>query len=157
MAIFSGKIIEAYYTNPEKTSIEVIYKEGEKAVAYHLEHRHNSKDYEDLTKEYSLEKIVNTTTQRLNNYRQQLNQVVSDYQQKALKKAEDKLNETRNNLFTPLIDFDTNDKNHQEFMFTLKLKIFDLDKVKNSKDEDTKTVIRNAKTPIEILNAFSKF
>ena len=36
MAVFSGKIIEAYYTNKEKTSIEVIYKDGEKAINHYL-------------------------------------------------------------------------------------------------------------------------
>ena len=30
MAIFSGKVIEAYYTNSDSDTIEVIYKEGEK-------------------------------------------------------------------------------------------------------------------------------
>lgn len=157
MAIFSEKIIEAYYTNPEKTVIEIIYKEGEKAYAYHLEHNNNSQDFKDLINEYSLEKILKTTTERLNGYRQQLKKVVSEYQQKALEKSEEEVNVLRERLFDPLIHFDTNNQKHQEFMFTLKLKIFDLDKVKNSKDEQTKTIIRNAKSPSELLNAYNKF
>ena len=32
MAIFSGKIIEAYYANPDNDTVEVIYKEGNKAL-----------------------------------------------------------------------------------------------------------------------------
>ena len=28
MAIFSGKIIEAYYANPDNNTVEVIYREG---------------------------------------------------------------------------------------------------------------------------------
>jgi hypothetical protein len=157
MAIFSGKIIEAYYSNPEKTLIEIIYKEGEKAYAYHLEHNHNSQDFKDLINEYSLEKILKTTTERLNGYRQQLKKVVSDYQKKALEKAENEVDRLREKFFDPLINFDKNNQIHQEFMFSLKLKIFDLDKIKNSKDEETKTVIRNSKTILEILNAYNKF
>jgi len=157
MAIFSGKIIEAYYSNPEKTLIEIIYKEGEKAYSYYLEQNSNSQDYKDLIQEYSIEKILNSTTERLNNYRQQLKKVVSDYQKKALEKAENEVDRLREKFFDPLINFDKNNQIHQEFMFSLKLKIFDLDKIKNSKDEETKTVIRNSKTILEILNAYNKF
>ncbi len=32
MAIFSGKIIEAYYANPENDTVEVIYRENDKNV-----------------------------------------------------------------------------------------------------------------------------
>jgi hypothetical protein len=157
MAIFSGKIIEAYYSNPEKTLIEIIYKEGEKAYSYYLEQNSNSQDYKDLIQEYSIEKILNSTTERLNNYRQQLKKVVSDYQKKALEKSENEVDRLREKFFDPLINFDKNNQIHQEFMFSLKLKIFDLDKIKNSKDEETKTVIRNSKTILEILNAYNKF
>ena len=59
MAIFSGKIIEAYYSDPNSTTIEVIYKEGEKAVNYYLKVNHSHSDFQDLIKEYDLEKISN--------------------------------------------------------------------------------------------------
>ena len=36
MAIFSGKIIEAYYANSENDTVEVIYKDGEKAINHYL-------------------------------------------------------------------------------------------------------------------------
>ena len=32
MAIFSGNIIEAYYANSENDAVEVIYKQGNKAI-----------------------------------------------------------------------------------------------------------------------------
>ncbi len=35
MAIFRNKIIEAYYVNAEKTAIEIIYKDGEKAISHY--------------------------------------------------------------------------------------------------------------------------
>ena len=36
MAIFSGKIIEAYYSNSENDTVEVIYKDGEQAINHYL-------------------------------------------------------------------------------------------------------------------------
>ena len=36
-------------------------------------------------------------------------------------------------------------------MFTLKLKIFETDAVKNSKDRETRSLIRRAETPLDAL------
>ena len=36
MAIFSGKIIEAYYSNSENDTVEVIYKEGKQAINHYF-------------------------------------------------------------------------------------------------------------------------
>jgi hypothetical protein len=152
MAIFSDKIIEAYYTNKEKNTIEVIYKDGEKAISHYLTYDPSHPDFQDLLKEYGSENLLKTTTNRLNGYRSQLKKVVSDYQQGALKVAEDEVNSLRNNFFSSLINFDIENQKHLEFLFTLKLKIFELDVVKNSTDTEKKDLIRNSKTILEVLN-----
>jgi hypothetical protein len=151
MAIFSGKIIEAYYTNKEKTSIEVIYKDGEKAINHYLKSDPTHPDYVDLVKEYGSENLLKSTTDRLNNYRTQLKKVVSDYQQGALKVAEDEVKDLRNNFFNSLISFDSENQKHLEYLFTLKLKVFELDNVKISADQEKKDLIRNSKTILEVL------
>jgi hypothetical protein len=152
MAIFSGKIIEAYYTNKEKTSIEVIYKDGEKAINHYLTYDSSHPDFQDLLKEYGSENLLKSTTDRLNNYRTQLKKVVSDYQQGALKVAEDEVSSLRHNFFNSLISFDQENQKHLEFLFTLKLKTFEIDVVKNSIDQEKKDLIRNSKTILEVLN-----
>ena len=53
MAIFSGKIIEAYYTDANNTTVEVIYKEGEKAINHYLSTDMSHPDFKDLIKEYT--------------------------------------------------------------------------------------------------------
>lgn len=154
MAIFSGKIIEAYYTNQEKTTIDVIYKEDQKAINHYLKFDPTHPDFQDLIKEYNLEKILETTTKRLNAYRQQLKGVVEGYQQNALKNAEESLEKIREEVFSFLTNFDQNNKNHLDLLFTLKLKLFDIEKVKISTDEDSKSLIRKSMTPVDVLNAF---
>ena len=57
MAVFSGKIIEAYYTNADSDTIEVIYKEGKKAISFYLPVDYEHPNYHDLIKEYSSEEI----------------------------------------------------------------------------------------------------
>jgi hypothetical protein len=152
MAVFSGKIIEAYYTNKEKTSIEIIYKEGEKAISHYLKYDPNHPDCIDLIKEYGSENLLKSTTTRLNNYRSQLKKVVLDYQQGALKVAENEVNTLREHFFNSLINFDNQNQKHLEFLFSLKLKIFELDVIKNSQDSEKKDLLRNSKTIYEVLN-----
>ena len=53
MAIFSGKIIEAYYANPDNDTVEVIYKEGNKALSCYVPVDHENDLYKSLVKEYS--------------------------------------------------------------------------------------------------------
>ena len=57
MAIFSNKIIEAYYVNAEKTAIEIIYKDGEKAISHYLSFDPNHPDFKDLIKELNVKPI----------------------------------------------------------------------------------------------------
>ena len=48
MAIFSGNIIEAYYANSDNDTIEVIYKQGEKAINHFLRVDYKNQDFKDL-------------------------------------------------------------------------------------------------------------
>ena len=72
MAIFSGKIIEASYTNEAKDTVEIVYKEGTKAIAYYIPINHNHPDTKDLIKEYSLDKVQETTTAKIKQYNDKL-------------------------------------------------------------------------------------
>jgi len=155
MAIFSGKIIEAYYTNKERNTIEVIYKEGEKAISYYLIYDPSHPDFIDLIKEYSSENLLTSTTERLNQYRSQLKKVVSKYEQDALDEAKDiqeEVNKLKDGFSNSLINFDTKNQLHLEILFSLKVKVFELDIIKNSADADKKLLIRNAKSILEVLD-----
>ena len=55
-----------------------------------------------------------------------------------------------------ICDFDKDDKVQQELMFRLKLRIFEQDAVKNSKNADGKAMIRKAEEPIEVLMAYAE-
>ena len=157
MAIFSGKIIEAYYTDQEKSTIEVIYKEGEKAFSHYLKHDNSHPDFQDLIKEYDIEALTNTTIKRLNNYRKQLKDTISDFQQQALEKVETELKDVRDLFFNSMMSFNTEDQKHLEILFTFKLKAFNTIKIKNSINEDLKTQLRSAVTIGEAIKIFNSF
>jgi len=149
MAIFSGKIIEAYYTDANNTTVEVIYKEGEKAINHYLSTDMSHPDFKDLIKEYPVTKIADTTISRNKEAYKQLNRVV---EAKLKQKIEDKPMQNFDSVMEFVINYDP--KKQAEQLFSLKLKIFEKDVVKDSNNNDIKTVIRQAKTPLDVLLAY---
>ena len=84
MAIFSGKIIEAYYTNANNTCVEVLYKEGEKAICYYMEPDMLNPNFKALIKEYPMDKIKESTAQRNKNTVNQLEEIVNKHVEKRM-------------------------------------------------------------------------
>lgn len=157
MAIFSGKIIEAYYSNQEKTTLEVIYKNGEKAYSHYLKVDPNHPDFQDLIKEYSLEKILKRTTERLNNYRKQIKDTLTDAQKSISEDVNKAVENNSKEFYSFLLNYDESKSTHTEKLYTLKLNAFELEKVKNSKDEDKKTSLRTARTSLEVFKILETF
>jgi len=159
MAEFSGNIIEAYYTNPEHNSIEIIFKKGEKAFNYHMNVNYDHPDFKEFIKEYSLEKVQQTTNQRLKNYKENVEKAIEKYKNNEyVSKTE--LEQTKKKIADDfinfLINFNENNKEQMDLLFNLKLKVFDLDKVKSSKNEEAKTKIRKSVNPYEVISELNK-
>ena len=149
MAIFSGKIIEASYTNEAKDTVEIVYKEGKKAVVYYLQINHSHPDTIDLIKEYSLDKVQETTTAKIKQY----NDEIKEANKLDLQKLTDELKVKANNftnLYEFMFHFDKKNPNHMNYLFEMKLKLFDEEKVKKM-PEDKKNLIRDSLNPLEII------
>jgi len=149
MAIFSGKIIEASYTNEAKDTVEVVYNEGEKAVVYYVQINHNHPDTIDLLKDYSLDKIQETTTAKIKQY----NDEIKEANKLDLQKLTDELKLKANNFtnwYEFMFHFDKKNASHMNYLFEMKLKLFDEQKVKQM-PEDKKNLIRDSLNPLEII------
>ena len=148
MAIFSGKIIEAYYTNSENDTVEVIYKENDKAVVFYVPVDHENQLYKDLIKEYDSELISQSTLNRNKLYAKQVRDLVFE-QKTALVNQKHKTN--IEDFVNILIGFNGDIKEHLDVMFQLKVRIFEQDTIKKSSNKELKSKIRTSKTPLEIL------
>ena len=148
MAIFSGKIIEAYYANSENDTVEVIYKENDKAVVFYVPVDHENQLYKDLIKEYDSELISQSTLNRNKLYAKQVRDLVFA-QKTALTNQKHKTN--IEDFVNILLDFKGDNKEHLDVMFQLKVRIFEQNKIKKSSNKELKSKIRTSKTPLEIL------
>jgi hypothetical protein len=153
MAIFSGKIIEAYFANSENDAVEVIYEEGSKAINHYIKVDFNDQDFKDLIAEYNTDRIAEATIARNRIYAKQ----ISDLVDAGIKSRTDLKKKISAEDFVKLIiDFDPTNAECKEILFTLKVQIFETKKVKESTNEEYKSRMRSAKTPIEILGVYDK-
>ncbi len=153
MAIFSGKIIEAYFTNSENNTVEVIYKDGPRAINHFLPVDYNEQDFKDLIAEYDTDKIAESTIARNRKYAQQLSEMV-DAGIKARSDIKQKI--SVQDFVKKLLNFKDNDEECKEILFTLKIEIFETEKLKNCKDNEQKARLRSAKTPVELLSLYNQ-
>ena len=153
MAIFTGKIIEAYFTNSENDTVEVIYNDGTKAVNHYLKVDFTDDDFKDLVSEYDTDKIAEATIQRNRKYAQQLSDMVdAGIKVKTDVKAQISVEE----LVNKLLVFDSKDEEAKEILFTLKIQVFEQQKVKESTNNELKSRLRSAKTPVELLSVYKE-
>ena len=181
MAIFSGRIVDAYYSNPELTTIELLYEadeiqqeKGLELISHHLTVNEEDDQFKDLLKEWSYEQLDESTKTRNEQYRDEFRIAFHNYAtEHGLYQHgnPDTHNETLSKVYeaprTPddlvqgsmdmIFNFDEEDETHKEDLFKLKLKMFEQEHVENSKSKSHKTDIRKAKTPAEAIAAYQKF
>ena len=153
MAIFSGKIIEAYYANSDNDTIEVIYKQGEKAINHFLKVDYNNQDFKDLIEEFDTDKIAASTIARNRQYAKQLSDMVD---QGIKSKTDVKQRVSVEEYIDSMLNFNSSDKQSAEILFALKVKVFEQDKVKGCSDKELLKQLRSSKNPVELISVFSK-
>jgi len=153
MAIFSGNIIEAYYANSDNDTIEVIYKQGEKAINHFLKVDYNNQDFKDLIEEFDTDKIAASTIARNRQYAKQLSDMVD---QGIKSKTDVKQRVSVEEYIDSMLNFNSSDKQSAEILFALKVKVFEQDKVKGCSDKELLKQLRSSKNPVELISVFSK-
>tara|TARA_B100000900_G_C20341183_1_gene618280 strand:+ start:243 stop:713 length:471 start_codon:yes stop_codon:yes gene_type:complete len=153
MAIFSGKIIEAYFANSENNAVEVIYKDGKKAINHYLKVDFTNQDFKDLIAEYDTDKIAEATIARNRNYAKQISDLVDE----GIKSKTDVTKRISvDDFVTKIINYDDNDPECKEILFTMKIGLFEIKKVKENSNKDWKAKLRSARTPIDLLAEYKK-
>jgi hypothetical protein len=154
--VFCGRIVEAYYTNAEQDSVQIMWSDGKVNRAYNLNADKEDDQFKALLSEYSYESLDLATRDRNESVRQQFRDAFNNYAARTgltSGVSEEERQEDLNLIF----DFDVEIPEKKEALFKLKLLMFEQDIVKNSKSKVQKTAIRKATTPIEAIVAYSKF
>ena len=183
MAIFSGRIVDAYYSNPELSTIELLYeadekqkKDGLEILSHHLLVDEEDDQFQDLLKEWSYEQIDEATKARNEQYRDEFRMAFHNYAMDhdlyghgnkdegkalldyAVLKSEGRTDpDLVQGSLNMLFEFDPEDEVQKEDLFKLKLKMFEQPKVEKSKKQKLKADLRKSNTPMDAVCAYSKF
>ena len=159
MADFSGKIVEAYFLNPESTVIEIIYTADDlKNRSYCIEVDPNHSDFNDLMSEYSLERVEKTTIAKHKERREEMRKVskimAKEYVIKLKEKHKKEIKELKYFGWMDILKYIRSDD--EDELFKLKMNLFKSDIVKETTNSESLDKIRNAKTFIEVLEEYKK-
>ena len=172
---FCGRIIEAYYTNPNLDTVCVTYREEEeltpdgepRAYDYYMEVDESDSRFQALLKEVSYEDLEKTTGDRNEAYHEQFRQIVRGYIDRegltgdlldSGDTADRVMDEARLQLFDFIFNYNpesTKSRNDKEQFFRLKLYMFETE-VGQKASKKHKSDIRKSETPLEAFVVFQK-
>lgn len=159
MAEFSGKVIEAYFTNNQKDTIAVIWRDDEAKAnsEFFVSVEPDGHYFKALLEEIPLEEIEEQTNKRAEVYMQELKRLVKRWSLSEPKDWDpaqiDRM--MHNKMSTFVKSFNPKEKSQAETLFRIKLDLFEDERVKNSKDADEKSKLRKAEDPLEAFMAFA--
>jgi len=157
-----GKFVHARYASGRKDMIVATYQDNE-GQNYPITIRTDLEDeyYLRLLDTYSIDEISRMTTQFLEGQRQAFEAMVLRlgqdfgllYDPNVIAEERGDTNVTSiEQIFEP-----GNDTKDQDFLFNLKLRIFDMEEVENSDNAELKKSLREAQSPLESLYIAGKF
>jgi len=152
---FSGKIVEAYYTNPEQDSVGILWSDGKLNREYHVVVDEEDDQFIALLREFNREQLEQCTLARNEAQRQVFREAFDNY-------AKDQ-NYSQNStmpsekLIEMFFDFDADNTEHKEELFKLKLAMFNTPQVKESDNKKAKTGLRKALTMSDAIDAYKEF
>jgi len=150
--------ITAYFVDNERTQITILSTDeetGKKVIETTIEYDMEHPWCQALFKIIDLDGLHETTYLKLQNERKNFEELALQLAKKEGLIVE--TNKADSKFFNMMIDSIFNYKeDDKESMFALKIALFELDFIKDSKDKEKKAAIRKAQTPIDVLQvAFS--
>ena len=137
MAHFSGKIINAYYTNQYHDTVCVMWSDGQVAREHYVVVDENDGQFKELLEEWSYDSLDKATKQFTDNVSQEFKDAFERYAvrnnlygygedgSKPEKMKEDEAVVT-GSLDQLIFNFNANDNEQKEQLFKLKLKLFEV-------------------------------
>jgi len=135
-----------------------MWRNGEELNEFYIPVDPDAYYFKTLIEEIPLEEIEEHTKKRAVVYMEEIKRLAKrwslqepkDLDQKSIDKI---VNQRIENVITK---FDPEDKIQSELLFRIKLRLFDTDDVKNSKNVDGKSMLRKAENPLDAILAYAE-
>jgi len=146
-------LITAYFIDNERTTIEIETTSEDKKSVFTtvIPLEENNPQYQALTKYMNIDELHESTYQR--------NKFLSEEYEKSVIRIAEKTgkvlsNENLDTKFYPsLVNAIFKNIENEDHLFALKLALFELEEIRDSKNEDAKKKLRQAKNKLDIIQA----
>jgi len=146
-------LITAYFIDNERTTIEIETTSEDKKSVFTtvIPLEENNPQYQALIKYMNIDQLHESTYQR--------NKFLSEEYEKSVIRIAEKTGmvlsaEKLNTKFYPsLVNAIFKDIENEDHLFALKLALFELEEIRDSKNEDAKKKLRQAKNKLDIIQA----
>ncbi len=141
--------ITAHFIDNERKNIEILLRGDKKVISHIIEYDTEHPDCQKLLTIVSLDNLHENTHNRLKEQKKQFEEMTMKIAKKnGLVFDENKLD---TKFYPSLVKAIFNDKENEDHLFALKLALFEVDKIRDSKDNEKKKQLRQAKNKIEVL------
>ena len=149
--ITKDNLISAYFIDNERQNIEVLTRseDGTKVIPTIIPFDENNHLYKELISIITVDKLHEDTYNKKK-------QEKKDFEAMAMRIAKKTglvldASKIDTKFYPQLVNAIFNDEENEEHLFALKLALFELDLIRDSKDDEGKKTLRQAKNKIEVL------
>jgi len=149
--ITKDNLISAYFIDNERQNIEVLTKseDGTKVIPTIIPFDENNHLYKELISIITVDKLHEDTYNKKK-------QEKKDFEAMAMRIAKKTglvldASKIDTKFYPQLVNAIFNDEENEEHLFALKLALFELDKIRDSKDDESKKKLRQSKNKIDVL------
>jgi hypothetical protein len=145
--------LTAYFIDNERKNIEVQTTTEDKKSVFTtiIPYEENNPQYQALTKYMNIEQLHESTYQKNKTEQEQFEKTVLRIAKKSgMVLSNEKLKEK---FYPSLVNAIFKDIENEDHLFALKLALFELEQIRDSKNEDAKKKLRQAKNKLDIIQA----
>jgi hypothetical protein len=147
--------ITASFIDNERKNIEVLLRDdkNEKLISHIIQYDTNHPSCQELLKIITLDDLHENTHSKVNEQKKDFEQMAMRVAKKMGMKLDDENLKITPKFFPIIVQAIFEDEENEDHLFALKLALFEVEKIRDSKDSELKKKLRQAKTKVEVLRA----
>ncbi len=147
--ITKDNFLTASFIDTERKNIEILLRDGDKVKSHIVEYDMKYPVCQELLKIISLDDLHEFTYNKKKKEKEEFDQMVIRLAKKNNMIVDD--SKVNDNTFRNVVNALFKEDENPDHLFALKLALFEVEKIRNSKDNENKKKLRQSKTKIEAL------
>ena len=153
--ITKDNYITASFIDNERKNIEVLLRDdkNEKLIPHIIQYDTNHPSCQELLKIITLDDLHENTHTKVNEQKRDFEKMAMKVAKKMGMVFDQEKVEVTPKFFPVIVQAIFEDEENEDHLFALKLALFEVERIRDSKDSELKKKLRQSKTKVEVLRA----